>query len=85
MKLASQHLNPHSMPANQADSRLKSDWLELTLVLLIGFASLLAFSLLLPDGPARVVQEVLGWGMAGSMLGLALLAAIKGLNGLLDS
>lgn len=87
MKLATQH--PSDIPTAGSTPNVskgaKNDWLELTLVMLIAFAGLLAFSLILPDGPARVVQEILGWCMAGSMLGLGLLAAIKGLNGLLDS
>ncbi|MES2945506.1 MAG: hypothetical protein V4772_21780 [Pseudomonadota bacterium] len=78
-------MNTDSAPVHPAHGQSQNDWLELTLAMMIGFASLLAFSLLLPDGPARLVQEILGWSMAGAMLGLALLAAIKGLNGLLDS
>lgn len=99
MKLASQHLDElhelYTAPlasANtalplllQAPARTQNDWLELALVMLIGFASLLAFSLLLPDGLGQLVQQILGWSMAGAMLGLALLAAIKGLSGLLES
>lgn len=55
------------------------------LSMLIGASVMLSFSLFLPDDTARIVQEFIGWGFAGAMAAMALLAAIKGLEFLLDS
>ncbi len=55
------------------------------LTMLIGAVGMLSFSLLLPDDTARIVQEFIGWAFAGAMAAMGLLAAIKGLEVLLDS
>ena len=48
-------------------------------------AGFFLLSLLLPDDMAMVVQDIVGWCVAGTVAALALVATAKVLEGLLDS
>ncbi len=88
MKLASQPSDDFAIAASspplKAASSTTGDWLELMLAVMIGLAALMAFSLLLPVGLAQMAQEFMGWALAGSVLTVAVLAVVKGLETLLD-
>lgn len=49
-----------------------------------GFAVLIAFLALTPDGVAEPMQTVAGWLLGGGVAALAVGAVVKGLNLLLD-
>ncbi|NMM09878.1 MAG: hypothetical protein HHJ16_06360 [Polaromonas sp.] len=55
------------------------------LAALVLAAGLFVLALLFPEELAQAVQEVAAWFLAGTVAALALLAIVKGLEGLLDS
>ena len=61
------------------------DLVHAFLTALVCAAGLFLFSMLLPDNLADVLQEFMGWCLAGTVAALALLACVKGLEGLLDT
>ncbi|MEP6771104.1 MAG: hypothetical protein ABI893_04865 [Polaromonas sp.] len=61
------------------------DLVHAFLTTLVCAAGLFLFSMLLPDNLADALQELMGWCLAGTAGALALLACVKGLEGLLDT
>ena len=67
-----------------ADTPASGKWLEYVLIFSVALAGLMALSLLLPPDLAQTAQAVIGWGMAASVLTVAVLAAVRSLETLLD-
>lgn len=68
-----------------APEREPIDYLHIFLTVLVWSAGLFLVSLFLPDDLAQLAQDFMAWCLAGTVAAIAVVATVKGLEGLLDT